>query len=239
MRKYILFFCLAGIFIAFPLNSQQALTWQRPPGAIASIAKAPFTPGVSVSPSGTLVMIMERPGMPSIDDLAGEELRLAGIRFDPSTNSPGRGDPPEKSPVPEGPVVQENLGEKAAVRTFQDLLQNPYDEILFGYYATSVIMHIDMDKNKTMIGKHGVYSGLDPSPDGNYLLVQEIQKPYSYLVPYYRFPLNVEIWDTEGRPVKLVAEIPLAEYIPQGFGAVRTGPRSFIWRSDAPATLAW
>ncbi|HHS96104.1 MAG TPA: S9 family peptidase, partial [Phaeodactylibacter sp.] len=38
---------------------------------------------------------------------------------------------------------------------------------------------------------------------------------------------------------KKIAQKGLAENIPKGFGAVVTGPRSFSWRADRPATLVW
>jgi dipeptidyl aminopeptidase/acylaminoacyl peptidase len=69
--------------------------------------------------------------------------------------------------------------------------------------------------------------------------VETIHRPYSYLVPIYRFPRCIEVWDTEGELVRRIADLPLAEDVPIGFGAVPTGPRSFRWRSDRPATLYW
>jgi dipeptidyl aminopeptidase/acylaminoacyl peptidase len=49
----------------------------------------------------------------------------------------------------------------------------------------------------------------------------------------------VEVWDLDGNLVHEVVDLPLAEEVPIDFDAVRTGPRSFGWRSDAPATLYW
>ncbi|MCD6597609.1 MAG: prolyl oligopeptidase family serine peptidase [Bacteroidales bacterium] len=150
-----------------------------------------------------------------------------------------RGELPRKPKVPAGPVVQETSGSKAAIRTYQDLLKTPYDEKLFEYLGTSQLIYMDIDGRQQKIGAPGVISSLDPSPDGNYILLQIIHTPYSYLVPYYRFPFSVEVWDKTGKKIKTIAEISLAEEIPKGFGAVRTGPRSHRWRSDVPATVYW
>ena len=46
-------------------------------------------------------------------------------------------------------------------------------------------------------------------------------------------------WNPRGKLVYRLADLPLAENIPKGFGAVRMGPRSVQWRADVPATLAW
>ena len=147
--------------------------------------------------------------------------------------------PPEKDMIPVGPIVQETSGQKAPSRTYQDLLQNKYDEELFKYYTSSQLVMADLGGENAEIGERGIFYSVSPSPDGNYILVQKIHEPFSYLVPYYRFPLMVEIWASDGVFVKQVADIPLAEEIPIGFNAVRKGPRSFTWRSDKPSDLYW
>jgi len=150
-----------------------------------------------------------------------------------------RGDAPTAPTVPEGPVIQENIGKTAPARTYQDLLKNPYDESLFEYYTTSQIVRVNINGEANPIGSPAIFSSAETSPDGKYLLVETIHRPYSYLVPAYRFPQQIEIWDLYGNIVHQVADLPLAEEIPIGFGAVRAGPRSVNWRADKPAMLYW
>jgi dipeptidyl aminopeptidase/acylaminoacyl peptidase len=153
-----------------------------------------------------------------------------------------RGTPPEKDPVPKGPVAQSNEKQKkrAPVRTFQDLLKNKYDEELFIFHAASQLMMVDTAARQvTPIGKPGIIWRFNTSPDGSYILVERIKQPFSYLVPYRYFPQSIEVWEINGNPVKTIADIPLAESTPRGFDAVRKGPRSFGWRSDVPAVLHW
>lgn len=69
--------------------------------------------------------------------------------------------------------------------------------------------------------------------------MEKVHRPFSYLVPYYRFPLQIEIWDLKGDFIHTIADLPLADNIPTGFMSVRKGPRSVRWRSDAPAQLFW
>ncbi|MFN2238886.1 MAG: prolyl oligopeptidase family serine peptidase, partial [Thermoanaerobaculia bacterium] len=147
--------------------------------------------------------------------------------------------PQEETGVPEGPVIQENLGKTAPARTYQDLLQGPGDERLFDHYAAAQLASITLDGSITPIGETGIIAGFEPSPDGRFILLERLQHPYSYLVPYYRFPRRVEVIDRAGRPVTVIAENPLQEEIPLGFGSVPTGRRSFEWRADQPATLLW
>jgi dipeptidyl aminopeptidase/acylaminoacyl peptidase len=153
---------------------------------------------------------------------------------------PSRGQAPKRSSVPEGPVIQENIGKKAPARTYQDLLKNPDDEALFAYYATAQAALVNIaNGNIKNIGAAGLVLGASPSPDGRYILLETITQPFSYLVPYYRFPMKVEIRTVDDQAVKTLAQIPLQENIPTGFNAVQTGPRNHGWRADAPAVVYW
>lgn len=330
LTLFLIFLCLTG-------KSQEDLTYQVPPKAIEDLVNAPQTPSVSINATGDWMILLERPGYPSIEELAQPELKLAGIRINPRTNGasrtssyngltfksitenreypvqglpekprienvswssngqmiaftntvqngielwmadlntaqavkltdaiindamgglpftwlsgntllykavPGsRGEVPAEPLAPEGPVVQQTTGSKAPVRTFQDLLKDPYDEELFDHYATAQLTTIDLTtKISEKFGDPGIFSQISPSPDGNYLFVTRILRPYSFIVPYYRFTQSADIYDLTGKLVKTLALIPVAEDIPKGFGAVRTGPRNFTWRSDTPATMYW
>jgi len=149
-----------------------------------------------------------------------------------------RGKPPEEPTVPVGPHIQEVSGKFAKVWTYQDLLETPYDEELFTYYATSQMKKIDVTTGETEdFGEPAVYVSADPSPDGSLLLVHRIKKPYSYSVPYYYFTHNLEIWDMDGNLVHLLAEVPLADDVPMR--GVPKGIRSVEWRALQPASLIW
>ena len=331
------------IFVVAWLSStvvfaQKDLAYQTPPSAIANLANAPLTPAVSVNSSHEWMVLLERPGYPSIEELAQPELRLAGLRINPRTNGSSRGgyyvgmsvkpldgsepisinglpenpkienvgwspdgqkitftvtqeagialwmadvacqqakvltepvindamrglpyawlsdsktliykaviadcgEAPQATSAPAGPVIQETSGEKAPARTYQDILQNQQDEASFAYYTTAQLHSLNTETEEdSAIGEAAIFSEVSPSPDGNYILVTKVREPFSYLVPYYRFPMTVEAWSPAGEPVQTIAEIPLAENIPKGFGAVRESPRSFTWRNDQPATLYW
>ena len=49
---------------------------------------------------------------------------------------------------------------------------------------------------------------------GKYLLVNRVKRPYSYAVSYYSFPRSVEVWDTQGTLVSMIADLPLADQVP-------------------------
>jgi dipeptidyl aminopeptidase/acylaminoacyl peptidase len=152
---------------------------------------------------------------------------------------PERGNKPQENIVPTGPVVQENLGVVTPSRTYQNLLKNTYDQNLMEYYLTSQLQLVDLSGNAIKIGGPAIYRNAAYAPDGKYLMVQTIEKPYSYLVPIYYFPFQTTILDATGNLVKQLYNAPLAEKLPTGFDAVAMGPRAYEWRSDAPASLVW
>ena len=137
------------------------------------------------------------------------------------------------------PVIQTTTGEKAAVRTYSNLLKTPHDENLFEFLSTSQIAGISLDGKIELLGKAGMYRTYTASPDGKYLLVSQIQKPFSYMVPHYRFPLLTEVWTKRGELVTQVADLPSGETIPKGFDSVIEGRRDIAWRGDEAATLVW
>jgi len=151
----------------------------------------------------------------------------------------GRGAEPPVPRVPSGPVIQENLGKTAPARTYQDLLTSPHDEALFEHYATAQLAKVTLDGTVTPLGAPAMVWDFDPSPDGKYILVQALHRPFSYLVPAYRFPRRIHVVDPDGDVVRVVADLPLQEEVPMAFGSVPTGPRNVGWRADAAATLVW
>lgn len=151
-----------------------------------------------------------------------------------------RGAPPRKPLVPSGPKIQSNEQKNIIqVRTHQDLLKDEYDEDLFDYYATSQIVLASLDGTTKDIGSPAVYTSMDPSPDHKYILISSIHRPYSFIVPCGRFPKKVELWSADGRFVRELCDLPLAEDIPIAFNSVRKGMRSINWRPDKPSTLYW
>ena len=141
--------------------------------------------------------------------------------------------------VPSGPTVSSNDGAKAQNRTYQDLLQNPYDEHDFSQLARSELMHVNLQGKVKPWRGDGMYRSVMVSPDREYVLVSEVKTPFSYLVPYYRFPTSYTVYTRAGKQVATVADVPLIEELPKGFMAERTGRRDFEWRADRPHTLVY
>ncbi len=150
-----------------------------------------------------------------------------------------RGAAPVASTVPSGPIVQENLTGKNPGRTYPDMLASSHDEALFDHYATAELALVSLDGAVSSLGLEGIFEDAAPSPDGKYLLVEQLHRPYSYLVPESRFPVTLTVRDRAGKLVHTLADLPLAENVPIPANSVRTGPRVVRWRADTPATLSW
>ncbi len=328
--------------------AQGPLTYQLPPKPILDLADAKLAPRVLIDDAGKYMVLRERDAYVGIEDLAKQELRLAGLRIDPKTDIGSRtyyytglsvknledadsearqvsGLPakpklanfdwspddehlafthttaddvelwvldveganakqilPSGSPspnsvvsplnanmgsvlqwlddktllvktvsskreslieragaVPTGPTVSSNDGAKAQNRTYQDLLQDPYDEHDFSQLARAELLTVDLDGDAKPWRGDGMYGSIMVSPSEDYVLVSELAKPFSYIIPYYRFPTSYTIYDKAGKKVAEVADIPLVEEMPKGFMAERTGRRDFQWRADKPHTLVY
>ena len=144
-----------------------------------------------------------------------------------------------KTAVPTGPTISINKGKKAQNRTYQDLLKNKNDEHNFEQLAYSEIYKISLNGTKEKWLGPGMYSNISFSPDGNYVMVNTVEKPFSYLVTYRRFPSKTVIYTKNAKKVETVLEVPLIEDLPKGFMATRTGRRNLTWRNDKPATLVY
>lgn len=328
------FLCFFSIFRLF---AQDDNSYKTPPKEIEELVLAKPTPTVDIDRKATWMVIMERSSFPGIEELAEPELRIAGLRIDPSNFGPSRGihmvniqlkniqtkqitdikdlpkhmqaggiqwspdetqfaftnttstgidlyrvsiadkkaykvnktplnmvlggmggsyswlgnnmllyravanslqSLPPKPLAPKGPNIQESLGKQAASATYEDLIKTPYDETLFEFYATSQIIKSDFT-NEVKVGVPALYSRVSISPDGNYLLVQKLSKPFSYLVPSNGFPTTIEVLGINGESKKVLASNPSSEGNPRGNDAVSPNPRSFEWRADKPATICF
>lgn len=141
--------------------------------------------------------------------------------------------------VPSGPTISVSDGKKAQNRTYQDLLKNTNDEQNFETLAQSEVYRVDLDGNKSKFLDEAMYSSISFSPDGEYILVTKIERPFSYLVPYRRFPSVSTIYDRNGREVIVANKTPLLEDLPKGFMSTQKGKRSWSWRADKPSSLIY
>lgn len=152
--------------------------------------------------------------------------------------------PTEKKPliakadaIPVGPTVSVSDGKKAQNPTYQDLLADKADEFNFEQLAQSTLFKVELTGSKSLWKETAMFTQSDFSPNGEYVLVTTIQKPFSYLVTLNRFPSKTTIFDKNGKEIKVLLESPLIEDLPKGNDATKKGMRSINWRNDEPATI--
>jgi dipeptidyl aminopeptidase/acylaminoacyl peptidase len=152
---------------------------------------------------------------------------------------PDRGAAPQTPLLPSGPVVMETKSNYSRERNWEDLSRTPHDEALFEYYSTSQWYEIDvLSGERTAVGQPGLF--IAPpliSPNGDFMLIQRVKRPYSYWVRYREFSRSIEIWDRHGRVIRVLADLPSRDHVEMG-----QKPRNLIefqWQSNAPATLVW
>lgn len=147
---------------------------------------------------------------------------------------------PAKKELATGPATQDATGDAAPARTYQDLLRNQQDEIVFDHYTKSAYLKVFTNGAPAMqILPEALYKRFSLSPNGAYILTEEVQKPYSYTLTYRSFPSKYNIYTSAGDFIKTFYTRPLQDKIPISFDATEGGKRFIFWRADKPNTLIW
>jgi len=177
-----------------------------------------------------------------LNTILGNELQWLGdkrqllVKLVPA----GLGPAPQKAAVPPGPEIKEAIAGKGESSTYEarDTLSGPEDEALFDYYATSQLATVDIDAGTVArVGRPAVYAEVEAAPDGRHVRVQALKLPYSYVTTYSRFAHDIAVLDLADGSARTIASLPVADRVP--VRGVPTGPRSYSWRANQPATLTW
>lgn len=143
--------------------------------------------------------------------------------------------------LPTGPVVQENLGSKKALRTYQDLLKSPYDIKLYDYCCTSVFAVTDGNTTST-VGEPAIYRSYSLSPDRKYMIATTEHHPYSYAEGHNSFPSKTFIMSTDGDFVKMLKDGTVKDKKDKKDKkdeAKKPSRSQWNWRADKGAVLTW
>ena len=159
----------------------------------------------------------------------------------------GRAPRPIEPDLPGGPRVKVLSGQKEQNRTYPSLMNTPFDFSLLEWHATGQLVSVDTTTGvATKIGTPAMVTGVNPSPDGQYVRVTRMTKPFSYLVPVSSFGSVEEVWDRTGKSLTQLSERkinlgtaatddPTADPAAAGGGrggAAQTGKREIAWRTD-------
>ncbi|WP_421901809.1 prolyl oligopeptidase family serine peptidase [Maridesulfovibrio sp.] len=150
-----------------------------------------------------------------------------------------RANKPDVAKLRFGPHISDSEGKAKPARTYQNLLQNYYETLLFEYMAKASLISLALDGSSRGIAEPALFKSVQISPSGSYLLTETIHRPFSYLFPYDRFPCRVEVLNMNGETVRLIDDLPLAAGIPLGRWGVRKGARHSAWHVSEPDTVWW
>ncbi len=139
--------------------------------------------------------------------------------------------------LPKGPSVLEGKGKESQARTYPDLLKNEIDIANFETLATSELNIVNLEGERKPFLGADIYVNTTLSPDGQYLLVTTIHRPYSFIVPMDMFPTRSSVYDLDGNLIKIIYDKPLFEGRPKGSSSTFPGMRLINWRADKPASL--
>ncbi|HEU4631864.1 MAG TPA: prolyl oligopeptidase family serine peptidase [Gemmatimonadaceae bacterium] len=153
----------------------------------------------------------------------------------------GRAAEPKRPAIETTPLVRLTEGQKNQERVYASLLRDPYEKALLEYYTTGQLALVDAKSGAVRkIGAPAMIDDVDVAPDGQYLRVTLMQKPFSYIVPYGSFGRVEQLWDARGTVVATLTERPLRvdrpgddddQPGPGGRGA-DTARRDFGWLPD-------
>ena len=159
----------------------------------------------------------------------------------------GRGPMPLAPTAPDGPTVKIADSEKNRLRTFPSLMSTTYEKALLEWHTTGQVAFIDVQKGVVKkVGSPVMVRAIDASPDGKYVRVTQMLKPFSYDVPVASFGQVEEVWDADGKMLTKLTDRainlgvqddsqPPADPPAAGGGrggANQAGKRDIAWRSD-------
>lgn len=145
---------------------------------------------------------------------------------------------PAAPPEHPAPTLVEHTGGPAPLRTYANMLENAYEDALFEHHFGVEIARVDLEgRLRRVPGIRGLFSSVEPSPDGAFAVLSRVVPPYSRMVPARRFPSVVEVWDLERGERRYTSRV-------SGFGIENDesgpeDPRRFAWKPSPPLTLGW
>lgn len=141
---------------------------------------------------------------------------------------------PKEPAVADGPVVRMTGGMKKKTPTYASLMQTPLEKAQLEYYTTGQLARMDLKGGAKPVGAPAMIESVDVSPDGRYLRVSVMQKPFSYLVPVSSFGSHEQLWTSDGRVVTTLTKRAMREGntgddAGGGAGPDTAGRRAFAW----------
>jgi len=233
------------IISAEPSASRKLVNWRPPEGAVFEFplfsADGRFLSALLLGDGGTRLALLDiRSGRERVLELAVNAAWGSPCSWMDNGELLCRVIPPDRGPEPAArpaPTLVEHEGEALPLRTYSNLLENDYEDTLFEYHYSAVLIRVAVDgSTRPVPGSGGLIRSFSPSPDGRFATVTRLQRPFSRLAPASRFPSVVEVWDlaTGARPYASPA---------RGIGVEEEGdgdyPRRGEWMPGSSDTIGF
>lgn len=120
----------------------------------------------------------------------------------------GRRAMPEIPTMPTGPQIKVTVaGDRNNLRTYASLMSTPHELDLLEWHATGQVALINPTTGAVAnVGQPTMVRSLDVSPDGKYLRVTRMVRPFSYIVPVNNFGQVEEVWDASGKALTEISK---------------------------------
>lgn len=144
-----------------------------------------------------------------------------------------RGNEPQKPQTPTTLLVKKTTNKENRLRTYQDLLEGAHEAQLLEYHATGQYARINVENQEVKnIGKPAMIRNINVDPGGEYTIVETMQRPFSYIVPVYRFGWVEEIWDLDGNVMTELRKSEVGVSVPDYEEEEHYGRSEIEWRPD-------
>lgn len=204
---------LAWIAVAALAPSQEG--YKIPPKEVVELLDAPLPPATQLSPDTKWMLLVERPSMPGIADVARPWVGLAGHRIDPARNAPFRtsydtglvlrdlaGERERRIVLPEGARIGDVRWSHSSRRFAFTLAQDDRVELWTADVDSAAPKRL-VERLSTVLG------GFDWMPDGVRLLVTQVPAGRSAAPEAPRAPSGPTTMESAGRksPVRTFQDL--------------------------------
>ncbi|ABL99053.1 glutamyl peptidase. Serine peptidase. MEROPS family S09D [Shewanella amazonensis SB2B] len=145
--------------------------------------------------------------------------------------------PSSQSAIPGMPAIKESQPNQVAKRTHRNLLKNPADHQAFAQQVLSQLALLSTEGELRPLGSPVFLLDADASPDGRFILVEQLTEPFSNRVPYRGFAKRFEVMSLTSGDALYRVRVPGSDAERDDADMPGPAPRLFHWQGEA--NLVW
>ncbi|QYJ76210.1 prolyl oligopeptidase family serine peptidase [Shewanella sp. FJAT-52076] len=142
-----------------------------------------------------------------------------------------------ESALPGMPGIKESQPNQVAKRTHRNLLKTPADHQAFAQQVLSQLVLLPREGELRPLGSAGFLLDADASPDGRFVLIEQLTEPFSNRVPYRGFAKGYEVMSLASGATLYRVGVPGSDTERDDADTPGPAPRLFHWQGEA--NLVW